>query len=168
MTTATLMEDTPMHKVNDEALNDMYDINNSKPYASRFKAEYSTLFPTKMSSSNFIQLYTLYLLSKTQYMYGKQILNELISVVSEEVWKPSHGTLYPLLALLQKDGFIEVAKIEKVEFLNRRDNRIKKYYSITEKGREELDFRLEEFKNRLIGSSSFFKTIVNKFYSKNI
>lgn len=120
-----------------------------------YKGEYNRMFPTKMSSSNFLSLYTLFLLSKTsKSLYGKEILQEIQKTINIDVWKPSHGTLYPLLSDMEKVGLIKVQK----------ETPSKKYYMITKLGEKELKLRLDEFKDMLIQSSEFFNTVINKMY----
>jgi DNA-binding PadR family transcriptional regulator len=122
-----------------------------------YKAEYNRMFPTKMSSSSFLSLYTLFLLDKkAEPLYGKEILRELESAVSVYVWKPSHGTHYPVLKALMKDGYIENVKTISD----------KKYYAITESGTEELQLRLAEFRPMLIESSKFFSHILTDMYNE--
>ncbi|MCR3758689.1 PadR family transcriptional regulator [Clostridium felsineum] len=121
-----------------------------------YKGEYNRMFPAKMSSSNFLSLYTLFLLSnKSEPIYGKQILQEIQDTIDIDVWKPSHGTLYPLLNDMEKNNLIEVVK----------ETPSKKYYTITKLGKKELDLRLDEFKDMLIQSSNFFNKVISKMYN---
>lgn len=123
-----------------------------------YKGEYNRMFPAKMSSSNFLSLYTLFLLNRiSKPLYGKEILLEIQNSINIDIWKPSHGTLYPLLSDMEKNNLINVVK----------ETPSKKYYTITILGKKELELRLNEFKGMLIESSNFFNTIINKMY-KNL
>lgn len=122
-----------------------------------YKSEYNKMFPTKMSSSSFLSLYTLFILDKkAQPLYGLEILTELHKAVSSDVWKPLHGTHYPVLNTLMKDGYIKNVK-------NVSD---KKFYAITELGKKELESRLNKFKPMLIESSKFFSRMLNDMYNE--
>jgi DNA-binding PadR family transcriptional regulator len=120
-----------------------------------YKGEYNMLFPTKMSSSNFLLFYTLFLLNKKSTpLYGKEMLREIQSCVSVDIWNPSHGTYYPLLEKMVKAGYIEIVKTISS----------KKFYSITELGKKELELRLAEFKPMLIKSFDFFSKVFSIVY----
>jgi DNA-binding PadR family transcriptional regulator len=122
-----------------------------------YKAEYNRMFPTKMSSSNFLLLYTLYLLDKRdEALYGKEMLREVQRIVSVDVWKPSHGTYYPLLEEMVQANYIKNVKTTSG----------KKYYAITELGIEELGLRLGEFRTMLMGSTKFFSKILAEMYNE--
>ncbi|EKQ57246.1 MULTISPECIES: PadR family transcriptional regulator [unclassified Clostridium] len=123
-----------------------------------YKAEYNRMFPTKMSSSNFLLFYTLFLLNKkSEPLYGKEMLIEIQRSVSVDIWKPSHGTYYPLLEEMVKAGYIEIVK----------NTTSKKFYSITELGKKELELRLAEFKPMLIKASDFFSKVSNIIYDSD-
>lgn len=123
-----------------------------------YKSEYNKMFPTKMSSSSFLSLYTLFILEKKeQPLYGLEVLKELQKAVSVDVWKPSHGTHYPILKTLMKDGYIENVKTISD----------KKFYTITELGEKELELRLDKFRPMLIESSKFFSHMLTDMYNKN-
>lgn len=64
--------------------------------------------------------------------YGYEIVKSL-----EEVSKISESTLYPILRRLEAQGYLTTYKEE-------HNNRIRKYYKITESGRN----RIEEFKDQ--------------------
>ncbi len=65
-------------------------------------------------------------------MYGYQIVKEL-EARSEGYFDLEQGTLYPALHRLEKDGLVD-SKWEVVE-----DGPSRKYYSITDTGRTELE-----------------------------
>ena len=123
-----------------------------------YKAEYTRLFPTKMSSSNFLSFYTLHILAEeNRPLYGKEILALLQNTIGSAVWKPSHGTLYPILSKLTKNSLIENVNIAED----------KKYYAITELGREELEIKMKEFKPMIIESYKFFSNLIEEIYGFN-
>lgn len=73
-----------------------------------------------------------------QDMYGYQMIKELESQ-SKNVFTLKEGTLYPLLHTMEKNGFLEA-------YWQQQDNgRKRKYYTITENGREELKKQTEEW-----------------------
>lgn len=119
-----------------------------------YKGEYNRLFPIKMSSSNFLTLYSLYLLDKYDTLYGKEILNHITGVLGSNVWNPSHGTLYPLLQDLEGKGFVTSSE----------EQQSKKYYRLTEKGRNELESRMYNSKHMVKESYNFFKNVLSDLY----
>ena len=72
-------------------------------------------------------------------MYGYQIIKEL-EQRSETVFALKEGTLYPILHVLEQDGFLE-AYWEDTSAARKR-----RFYRITKKGRKELDRQKEEWK----------------------
>ena len=72
-------------------------------------------------------------------MHGYGLFKELEKVYN---WKPSCGTLYPVLSHLESDGFI--ASSETVEC-----GRFKKIYNITDKGKEKLRLMIRDFQESL-------------------
>jgi DNA-binding PadR family transcriptional regulator len=122
-----------------------------------YKAEYNRMFLTKMSSSSFLLLYTLFLLNKKpEPLYGAEMLTEIRRGVSFDIWGPSHGTYYPLLERMVNAGYIENAK----------STPSRKFYTITKLGTEELKLKLDEFKPMLIESSKFFSNVLTEMYDE--
>ena len=122
-----------------------------------YKAAYNRIFLTKISSSSFLLLYTLFLLNKSsEPLYGAEMLTEIRRGVSYDIWGPSHGTYYPLLERMVNAGYIENA----ISTLSR------KFYTITELGTEELKLKLDEFKPMLIESSKFFSNVLSEIYNE--
>ncbi|BFH73821.1 PadR family transcriptional regulator [Sulfurisphaera javensis] len=58
-------------------------------------------------------------------MTGADIMRE-IEKITQGLWKPSPGAIYPALDKLQAEGYIKISKVEGS----------KNYYEITEKGKE--------------------------------
>ena len=80
-----------------------------------------------------LELCVLVLLSKRDY-YGY----ELISKISERI-EIAEGTVYPLLRRLTKEGFFRTYLQESGE------GPVRKYYSITDRGREYGNVLLDEW-----------------------
>lgn len=73
-----------------------------------------------------IKYWILMLVSKDK-MTGAQMIDKIYEM-SFGFWRPSPGSIYSILKYLSESGFVKVEQ---------KDN--KKYYSITEKGKEYLD-----------------------------
>lgn len=89
------------------------------------------------------------LLQENGKMYGYEITQKVKSITEGEL-NITEGALYPALHKLEADGYLEV-EIEKV------DNRLRKYYKLTENGEKEsvqLLSELEAFIKNM-------KTVVN-------
>lgn len=72
-------------------------------------------------------------------MYGYQMIEEL-SKKSNNVFELKAGTLYPLLHTLEQKNML-------ISYEKTIDNaRIRKYYSITQRGRKHLQEKAEEWK----------------------
>tara|TARA_R100000789_G_C2969299_1_gene140250 strand:+ start:221 stop:559 length:339 start_codon:yes stop_codon:yes gene_type:complete len=78
----------------------------------------------------------LQLLSKEDKMYGYEITQRVKELTKGEL-KITEGALYPALHKLEHDGFLEV-EMKKV------DNRLRKYYKLTQKGTTETASKIEE------------------------
>ncbi|PZW44232.1 DNA-binding PadR family transcriptional regulator [Mesonia algae] len=76
------------------------------------------------------------LLSKEDKMYGYEITQRVKELTKGEL-KITEGALYPALHKLEADGLLEV-EMQKV------DNRLRKYYKLTQKGTTETVSKLEE------------------------
>ncbi len=67
-------------------------------------------------------------------MYGYEITQKVKEITKDEL-RVTEGALYPALHKLEAEGFLEV-EVAKV------DNRIRKYYKLTEAGEKETVNRL--------------------------
>ena len=76
------------------------------------------------------------LLSGSDKMYGYEITQKVKSVTKGKL-QITEGALYPTLHKLETEGILEV-EVAKV------DNRLRKYYRLTEKGSKETVSRLSE------------------------
>ena len=122
-------------------------------------ATYNRIFPSKMSTKSFVRLYTLHLLCNHREMYGKEISGEIESAFGSK-WKPSHGTLYPLLKTLETEGYL-IGEWED------EDKKTKKSYRITKQGREYYENELRQNENMFIDSYNMVVKILNELYGQN-
>ncbi|MEO7978842.1 helix-turn-helix transcriptional regulator [Flavobacterium sp.] len=79
------------------------------------------------------------LLEKNGKMYGYEITQKVKLITKGEL-NITEGALYPALHKLEADGLLEV-EIEKV------DNRMRKYYKLTDSGYKETANRLNELED---------------------
>lgn len=92
-------------------------------------------------------------LLKDENMYGYQMIKRL-SEKSENVFELKEGTLYPILHTLESKGFI-------TSYWDETTAKKRKYYAITESGKQQLKNKKEEWKifaggiNKVLGGVSF-------------
>jgi PadR family transcriptional regulator PadR len=89
------------------------------------------------------------LLEEQGRMYGYEITQRVKEITKGEL-NITEGALYPALHKLEADGLLDV-EVEKV------DNRLRKYYKLTEKGTTETVNRLAELEEFIKN----MQTIVN-------
>ena len=89
------------------------------------------------------------LLEEQGRMYGYEITQKVKEITKGEL-NISEGALYPALHKLEAEGLLDV-EVEKV------DNRLRKYYKLTEKGTTETVNRLAELEEFIKN----MQTIVN-------
>ena len=89
------------------------------------------------------------LLGENGRMYGYEITQKVKEITKGEL-NITEGALYPALHKLEAEGLLDV-EVEKV------DNRLRKYYKLTEKGSEEMINRLAELEEFIKN----MQTIVN-------
>ncbi|HET8809571.1 MAG TPA: helix-turn-helix transcriptional regulator [Flavobacteriaceae bacterium] len=93
-----------------------------------------------MSNSNFykgsLSTIILKLLSENDKMYGYEITQKTKELTNGKL-KITEGALYPALHKLEAEGLLE-AEMQKV------DNRLRKYYKLTEKGTKETAQKISE------------------------
>ena len=89
------------------------------------------------------------LLEENGRMYGYEITQKVKEITKGEL-NITEGALYPALHKLEADGLLDV-EVEKV------DNRLRKYYKLTEKGTTETVNRLAELEEFIKN----MQTIVN-------
>ena len=78
----------------------------------------------------------LQLLNEEGRMYGYEITQK-VKAITEGKFKITEGALYPTLHRLEAEGILDV-EVEKV------DNRLRKYYKLTEKGTTETAKKISE------------------------
>ena len=76
------------------------------------------------------------LLTENEKMYGYEITQKVKAVTKGKL-QITEGALYPILHRLEAEGILDV-EVKKV------DNRLRKYYRLTEKGTRESVNRLAE------------------------
>jgi len=76
------------------------------------------------------------LLNESDKMYGYEITQKVKEITKGEL-NITEGALYPALHKLEADGLLDV-EVKKV------DNRLRKYYKLTEKGNKETVNKLNE------------------------
>jgi len=79
------------------------------------------------------------LLSESDKMYGYEITQKVKALTKGEL-KITEGALYPALHKLEADGLLDV-EVLKV------DNRLRKYYKLTENGTKETVNKLSELES---------------------
>ncbi|WP_066226018.1 PadR family transcriptional regulator [Formosa haliotis] len=93
------------------------------------------------------------LLNETDKMYGYEITQKVKALTAGEL-AITEGALYPALHKLEADGFLDV-EVVKV------DNRLRKYYKLTEQGTKETAHKLSELERYI----ETMKTLVNPKFS---
>ncbi|MBP1838583.1 PadR family transcriptional regulator [Formosa algae] len=93
------------------------------------------------------------LLQETDSMYGYEITQKVKALTQGEL-SITEGALYPALHKLEADGFLEV-EVVKV------DNRLRKYYKLTERGTKETADKLSELERYI----ETMKVLVNPKFS---
>lgn len=88
-----------------------------------------------------LDIIILKLLSENDKMYGYEITQK-VKELSQDKINIKEGALYPALHRLKSKGFLEVESLKV-------DNRIRKYYKLTEKGSKESLVKTAELKEFL-------------------
>ena len=112
-------------------------------------------FPTKMSTTALVKMYTLHLLTEGTF-YGNKIIDE-IKIRLKNKWEPSPGMLYPLLRELESDGYIEGS-------WDQPNKRSIRRYRITNKGYEHYRILLLKNKPALDNSLIIVESILKDIY----
>lgn len=95
------------------------------------------------------------LLEQSEKMYGYEITQKVKEITKGEL-SITEGALYPALHKLEAEGLLDV-EMQKV------DNRLRKYYKLTEKGTKETVNRLTELEKYI----RTMETIINPKWSIN-
>lgn len=145
----------------------MFDVNLTRGYKRRTKPDGKypknsrAKLPFKFSSSTFLEVFVLYTLAQSPSgTYGMDILNRISGSVPKEIWKPSHGNLYPILNKLVTEGCITKEVIVKDKMLKNN----MKIYKITDLGLYALEERLEAVEPMLKRTERFFSETYKAFY----
>ena len=93
------------------------------------------------------------LLEENGRMYGYEITQKVKLITKGEL-NITEGALYPALHKLEADGLLDV-EVEKV------DNRLRKYYKLTESGEKETVNRLAELEEFIKNMQSLVKPTPN-------
>lgn len=89
------------------------------------------------------------LLHEKGKMYGYEITKKVFEI-SKGQFQLTEGALYPALHKMETEGLLDVT----VEMA---DNRPRKYYSITKKGKKESLFKLNELKQFITQMQAFLQ-----------
>lgn len=90
-----------------------------------YKGERNRQFPSKISTTQFVKLYILHLLTERSY-YGNELIDEIKKRMSYK-WEPSPGMIYPLLRDLESNNYIK-------GWWEEPDKRSIRHYRITDEG----------------------------------
>jgi len=93
------------------------------------------------------------LLEENGRMYGYEITQKVKLITKGEL-NITEGALYPALHKLEADGLLDV-EVEKV------DNRMRKYYKLTESGEKETVNRLNELEEFIKNMQSLVNPLPN-------
>ena len=93
------------------------------------------------------------LLEENSRMYGYEITQKVKAITKGEL-NITEGALYPALHKLEAEGLLDV-EVEKV------DNRLRKYYKLTESGTKETVNRLAELEEFIKNMQSLVKPAPN-------
>ena len=102
----------------------------------------NNIMPFPMVPRGFLKYLVLKLISKG-VKHGYEIMNE-IERITGGFWRPSPGSIYPLLSALEECKCIEKEETEDSEIDEKEGDGRRKTYEITEKGLEELNQCIKE------------------------
>lgn len=125
-------------------------MSNNKPKRNR-------QFPTKISTTSFVKLYILHLLTEKSY-YGNEMIDE-IKTRLENKWEPSPGMVYPLLRELETEGYI-------LGWWQEPDKRSIRHYRITDEGFEHFKKIKLIYKGDFEESMTIIKNTLLDIYKK--
>lgn len=114
-------------------------------------------FPTNISTTSFVKLYTLHLLRDGEY-YGNKVIDEISSRLNNK-WSPSPGMVYPLLRELESEGYI-IGRWDEPE------KRSIKRYRITDKGLEHYKVLINRYESSFYDSLFIIETVLKDIYNK--
>ncbi|MDD2446068.1 MAG: PadR family transcriptional regulator [Tissierellia bacterium] len=123
-----------------------------------YKSERKRLFPTTLSTTQFVKLYILHLLTEKSY-YGNRIKDEITRRLNDK-WSPSYGMIYPLLSDLEINGYIE-------GWWDEPNKRSIKRYKITDKGKEHYKIIKLQSKEHIDDSLLIINNVLKDIYNEN-
>lgn len=101
---------------------------------------------TKLYKGSLVTI-ILKLLKESDKMYGYE-MTQKVKVLTNGELNITEGALYPALHKLEAEGLLDV-EVKKV------DNRLRKYYKLTEKGNEETVHKLRELQDYIKTMQAF-------------
>lgn len=123
-----------------------------------YKSERKRLFPTTLSTTQFVKLYILHLLTEKSY-YGNRIKDEITRRLNDK-WSPSYGMIYPLLSDLEINEYIE-------GWWDEPNKRSIKRYKITDKGKEHYKVIKLQSKEHIDDSLLIINNVLKDIYNEN-
>ena len=121
------------------------------------KATRNRQFPTKISTTSFVKLYILHLLTEKSY-YGNEIIDEIKARLDNK-WEPSPGMIYPLLRNLETEGYI-------LGWWQEPDKRSIRHYRITDSGYEHFEKIKLLHKDGFEESMTIIRNTLSDIYKK--
>ena len=122
------------------------------------KGERNRQFPSKISTTQFVKLYILHLLSRKTF-YGNELIDEIKSRMDNK-WEPSPGMIYPLLRQLESQNYIQ-------GWWKEPDKRSIRHYRITDDGLEHYNTVKRLYESVLLDSLTIIKNTLRDIYKKN-
>ncbi|SES69006.1 Transcriptional regulator PadR-like family protein [Natronincola peptidivorans] len=119
------------------------------------KNERNRQFPSKISTTQFVKLYILHLLSQKSF-YGNEIIEEIRTRLNEK-WEPSPGMIYPLLRELESNNHIK-------GWWKEPDKRSIRHYRITDEGIEHYKSIKRIYEPVLLDSLIIIKNTLKDIY----
>ena len=94
------------------------------------------------------QTIILKVLSENQRMYGYEITQTVKALSNDEI-VVTEGSLYPILHKMEETGWLTAERVTI-------GNRTRRYYSLTEKGTENMRIKIDEFERFAITMKNIF------------
>lgn len=116
-------------------------------------------FPSKISTTQFVKLYILHLLSEKNY-YGNEIIDEIKKRLDFK-WEPSPGMIYPLLRDLESNGYID-------GWWQEPDKRSIRHYKISDVGYEHYKKIKLLYKSSFDDSLKIILSVLSDIYQEKV
>ncbi|MBC8589249.1 PadR family transcriptional regulator [Paratissierella segnis] len=124
-----------------------------------YKNERKRQFPTTISTTSFVKLYILHLLTEKNY-YGNKIKDEVERRLDGK-WCPSPGMIYPLLRQLEEEGYVE-------SWWEEPNKRTIRRYKITDSGINHYKIIKLQNKSSFEDSLSIINNVLKDIYKINL